>query len=362
MTAHLLNSPLKDQYQLIHFNISKGREVDTKARFDAINVIYGLFQPIQLFWLMVKHKPDAVYTNWAQNLAGFLRYASFIWIVALFRRPIVVRVMGDGFNYFYARANPILRWLIRLTLSKVSRFIVRAEILKQQFAGAVPDKKLCVVYTGIDVKEFDRLGNNQRNDCQNSDVRVLFVGYLTQAKGAFDLLKAVSLVVAKEPNVAFQFMGAKLDVERNITYIANPASNEDVLQRLLSQPEIAKHVELLGTQSGKEKIETFVNADIFVMPSYSETTPVVALEAMAARLPVVATPVGLLPHAFDERNILFFEPGNVSQLAENILQLVRDPARRKKMGAYNQVMVKQRFDLEAYAARLEQLFDELLRI
>ena len=356
MTAQLLRSPLKETYRLIHFNISKGREVSTKGQFDWVNIAYGLIQPIQLLWLMLQHKPDVIYTNLAQNTAGFLRYASFVLTAALFRKPVVVRVMGNGFNHFYARANPALRRLIRLTLSKIDRFIVRAEALKEQFAGLVPPDKLRVVYSGIDTTEFNRPRTRQSDGM----IRVLFVGYLTKAKGAFELLQAVPLVVARQPNVRFQLMGPKIDVERNITYVENPDSNEAMLQRLLAQKEVAEHVELLGVQTGERKIKTFTNADIFVLPSYAEAFPTVVLEAMAAGLPVVATPVGALPEVFDAQNILFVEPGNVSQLAEAILRLVEDPILRRQMGDCNRQIVRQRFDLSAYAARVGAVLADLV--
>lgn len=356
MTAHLLSSSLKDAYELIHFNISKKREVNTKAHFDWINIIYGIIQPFQLCWLMLRYKPDVVYTNLAQNLGGFLRYASFILIVSLFSKPVIVRVMGDGFNHFYEQANPILRRLISLTVNQISRFIVRAEVLKKQFGGIVPAHKLCVVYSGIETREFSQ----PRNRPPNGSLRILFVGYLTKAKGAVDLLQAVPIVLSSQPNITFQLMGSRIDVERNITYVDNPSSNTVILERLLAQDVVKANVELLGVQAGKEKASTFVNADIFVLPSYSEAFPTVVLEAMAARLPVIATPVGALPEAFDEGHILFVQPGNVPQLAEAILQLVQDQNRRENMAKSSWEIVQRCFNLEAYAERVKVVFESVL--
>jgi glycosyltransferase involved in cell wall biosynthesis len=356
MTAQLLNSPLRESYRLIHFNITKGRDVSTKARFDLINIVYGLFQPIQLFWLMLRHRPDIVYTNLAQNLGGFLRYASFVLIVALFRKPIAVRVMGDGFNHFYQRSNPLLRRLICQTLRRIDSFVVRAEALKQQFAGLVSPDKLHVIYSGIDTDEFDQPRTRARDD----EVRVLFVGYLTKAKGAFDLLQVIPQITASVPNVKFQLMGERVNIERNITYIHNPGSNEAILQQLLARPHVLEHVELLGVQSGQAKISTFVNADLLVLPSYSEAFPTVVLEAMAAGLPVVATPVGALPEAFDERSIRFVEPGNAQQLAEAIAQMIQNSDCRVQMGSYNRRITQERFSLRAHAAQMSALFEGVL--
>lgn len=357
MTRHLLDSSLKEKYHLIHFNISKGRGVSTKARFDWINVTYGLLQPLHLFFLLLRHRPNVVYTNMAQNLGGFLRYASFVLVCATCGTPVVVRVMGDGFNQFYARSNPLVRWLIRRVLGSIRYFIVRAEALKKQFAALVPPENLCVIHSGIDTAAFNRSSNK----FSDGPLYVLFVGYLTKAKGALDLLQAIPQIVADHPNVVFQLMGERVDIERNITYVSNPASNEQALDQLLARPDVHGHVQLLGVQSGEQKIESFVNADIFVLPSYSEAFPTVVLEAMAAGLPVIATPVGVLPEAFTEQNILFVQPGNVSELAGAITRLVDDTELRNRMGEQNRSVAQTRFNLEAYATRVDELFQKLLQ-
>ena len=356
MTAHLLNSSLKERYQLLHFNISKRRSVDTKARFDLINIAYGLLQPIQFFWLMMRHRPAIVYTNFAQNLAGFLRYASFIVIAALFNTKIVVRVMGDGFNHFVQQASGPLNWAIMRIVNRVDIFVVRAETLKRQFDGIAPLHKQKVIYLGIDVQPFIQHEKTQ----DDNTIRILFVGYLTKAKGALDLLQAIPLAVKDNPQIEFQLMGARLDIERNIVYVDNPSSNESILEQRLTNPDIAPYLKLLGVQSGVSKITSFVNADIFIMPSYSESGPLVVLEAMAAGLPVIATPVGFLPEAFNDEHILFVEPGNIEQIALALNRLILDPNLRRKMGDLNRQFVQRNFDLESYASQVDQLFQSLL--
>lgn len=358
MTQHLLNSSLRNKYHLVHFNISKGRGVSTKARFDMINIIYGLLQPLQLCYLLWRHKPDAVYTNLAQNWGGVLRYASFILPSKLFGVPVIARVMGDGFNHFYQSTNPFAQWLIRVVLKQINSFIVRSDRLKHQFDGLVSQKKLNVVHIGIDTESFDRPVDRS----QNLPLRILFVGYLTKAKGALDLLQAVPYVVEEYPDVVFQLMGERVDVERNITYVNNPASNVQVLDSLLADPRISDYVELLGVQSGEQKINSFANADIFVCPSYSESGPIVVLEAMAAGLPVVSTPVGVLPEVFDEDNILFFEPGNILDLSRNILKLATSTDLRNTMGRYNKISVGERFNLEAYAMQVDSVIKKTIKV
>lgn len=351
MTANLLNSPLKDQYQLIHFNISKGRGVNEKARFDLFNIAYGIVQPFILFWLLIYHRPHLVYTNLAQNLGGFLRYASFILPTALFRIPIVVRTMGDGFHHFYERSGRVWRLLIRTVLNLIDGFIVRADLLKVQYQDLVPQEKIHTVYSGVDTTEFVC---TQRSPADRFNI--LFVGYLTKAKGAHDLLQAVPLVAQKHPHVRFRLMGERVDIERNITYIDNPRSNKQQLDNLLSRPDIAPYVELLGVLSGKEKSNAFCSAQLFVFPSYSEAFPTVVLEAMAAELPIIATPVGALPEVFNDQHINYVEYGDIDAIANAICWMIEHPRSRIEQAKRNKKLILQKFDLNSHAQAVSNIF------
>jgi len=356
MTQHLLNSSLRDKYELVHYNISKNRGIEKKARFDTVNVFFGIVQPFVLAWILLTRRPAAMYTNLAQNLGGVLRYTSFIWIARLFRIPVVTRVMGDGFGHFYQRTR--LKWLVDATVKRIDRVIVRAELLKEQFEGIIPMDKLRVIYSGIAVEEFERTDlKEERADVFN----VLFVGYLSQAKGAFDLLRAIPDVVKEEPHTKFRFMGARLTEERNIVYIDGvERPQNEVLDELINNDSVREHVEFLGILQGTEKVREFLNADVLVFPSHSEAFPTVVLEAMAAGLPIISTPVGVLPEAFDERSIIFNDPGDVEALKTSILRITRDAELRRTMGRYNYEEARRNYTVDCYGERLKSLFDELL--
>ena len=357
MTQHLLNSSLNEKYELIHFNISKGRDINSKAKFDFLNLFYGVVQPFQLLYFILVYRPDAIYTNMAQNLGGFLRYASFIWIARLCRVPVVVRVMGDGFNHFHQ--NSPLKSFIGKTFNCVSCFIVRAEKLKRQFDGLVPSEKLRVVYSGIETAEFEREDLVEKR--ADNELRLLFVGYLTQAKGAFDLLKVIPRLVEEESTLEFRFMGAKVKTERNIVYIDGVTRPQDeILEELMANEVVQEKVEFLGVLSGDEKVREFVNSDIYVLCSHSEAFPTSVLESMAAGLPVIATPVGVLPEAFDERGVLFYDTGDLEGLKKAILKLARDKELRAAMSDYNLEDAKKNYTIDAYGNRVRSLFDDIL--
>jgi glycosyltransferase involved in cell wall biosynthesis len=100
--------------------------------------------------------------------------------------------------------------------------------------------------------------------------------------------------------------------------------------------------------------------DVFAMSSDFEGTPLAALEAMAAGVPVVATDVGGLPDIVDPgRTGLLVPRRDPGALAEAIVGLLRDPAGRQAMGAAAAEHA-QAFSVERHAERVAELYEELL--
>ena len=114
-------------------------------------------------------------------------------------------------------------------------------------------------------------------------------------------------------------------------------------------------IEHLGPVSMNQRIKCFADADIFVLPTYAEAMPISVIEAMAAGLAVITTPVGGIPELIsDGKDGLLVPPGNVSALAEKIAMLASDTEARERFGARAQVKARQRSDMDDYVRRLRK--------
>lgn len=100
-------------------------------------------------------------------------------------------------------------------------------------------------------------------------------------------------------------------------------------------------------------------AEVCVAPSRSEGLSLAALEAMASGLPVVASRVGGIPEVVREGSTGLLVPSeSPAPLANAICRLLGDPDLRYRLGA-NGREAAQQYDLDAYCARLEQLYRDL---
>jgi glycosyltransferase involved in cell wall biosynthesis len=101
--------------------------------------------------------------------------------------------------------------------------------------------------------------------------------------------------------------------------------------------------------------------DVVVMPSLRESFGIVALEAMAMKVPVIASRIGGLEEVVEhEKTGLLVPPGDAGALAEAIRGLADNPEMRRNMGEAGRRRVQQSFGLASTVQRIEDLYMELL--
>ncbi len=277
---------------------------------------------------------------------------------------VVAHVHGSNFGNFYEHASPAVRRFVRSVMERLTRVILLAERFRNQFAGLVPDGHVHVLYNAVDTRLFGDLAHERPK--HDAALAVLFVGHLSQAKGFVDLLRAAPAVLENLPTARFVFAGEWFDREGNILYdeggrrlYSDPQAEQCLWNDL--QTRYGERVAYLGVVTGARKTEVFKAADVFVLPSYSEGFPMSVLEAMAAGLPLVVTPVGALPEVLqDGVNAEFVLPGDIEALAEAIADMGRHPERRAQMGLANRKLVETSFTPRLMSMRLADVFRSAL--
>ena len=354
LLRQLLNSDLKRRFDFVLLDISDRRPNDTRGRFDLTNVLLALCHSALLGVMVAFRRPDVVYLPLSQGLWGFFRDAVFINLAWLTRRKILVHFHGSDFDKFYQSSMKAVQLLIRLSLRHIDLLIVLAENLKSVFDGLVDQEKIRVVYNGIDSRLFE---SNKRNpDTGNRTVKVLYLSKKSYAKGVYDFLRTIPLVIHKEKDVKFILAGDSVAFEEFPWHSGHICHTEKEITGLIRENGLTDVMEIRGEVTGSDKRKIFAESDIFVMPSYSEGMPLVILEAMAAGLPIVATRVGALPEILEEgRNGFLVEVGDYGALARRIIELVKNSDLRKKIGRGNSRVVKETFGGERYVEGIEQV-------
>ena len=134
----------------------------------------------------------------------------------------------------------------------------------------------------------------------------------------------------------------------------------DSLQRAADVLDLQGAVRFLGGRQGLVE-ETLGAADLVVVPSLSEGFGLVALEAMAAGRPCVASQTGGLPEIVaDEDSGILVPSGDVDALTGALDRLVSDPALRARMGRRGRAIVEERFDIRVRVRQIIRVYDDIL--
>jgi starch synthase len=165
---------------------------------------------------------------------------------------------------------------------------------------------------------------------------ILYVGRLEQVKGIPLLLEAARLVVQKFPGARFIFAGS-----------SHPTLPKEDVDAMIRSYSLQNHVEQLGHVSQQGLIRLYRKAALCVIPSHYESFGLVALEAMACGIAVVATRVGALPEVIENGSTgLLVPPGDPNDLAEAISELLADPRKRARMGEAGSARARGKYSIE----------------
>jgi glycosyltransferase involved in cell wall biosynthesis len=176
---------------------------------------------------------------------------------------------------------------------------------------------------------------------------VLAAGRLSPDKGFHILIDAIPAVLARAPEARWMICG--------------DGTQRGELERQVRDAGLLGVVAFAGFRDDLD--QWMPNADLFVLPSFTEGLPNVLLEAHAAGVPVVATAVGGTPElVLDGETGLLVPPDDPAALADRMTQLLADTALRRRMSQAARTRVREQFTFEVQAQAYVDLFDELLEL
>jgi glycosyltransferase involved in cell wall biosynthesis len=225
----------------------------------------------------------------------------------------------------------------------VSRFV--GEYL---VAAGVPRTQITVVPTGIDVALYSSPEPGRLREELGLGAEAVLVGtvaILRKKKGHIEIIEAARRVIERFPNTHFVFAG--------------DGPQADNLRRRIGELGLEGRIHLLGLR--RDVINILKSLDLFVLPTYQEALGTAFIEAGATGCPVIGTAVDGVPEVVqDGVNGLLVPAKDSEALAEALLTMLADPARRHAMGSEGARLMAESFSRAAMAAGMEKLYLQLL--
>jgi glycosyltransferase involved in cell wall biosynthesis len=187
-----------------------------------------------------------------------------------------------------------------------------------------------VVHAGINLSEDTLTEPDKRYDTRT----ILFSGFNWELKGGPVLLEAFARVRQAEPAARLEIVGPSLSGLPPGVTCHGPLSKDN-----------PAHVELLG--------RLHRTASVFVLPTLADAFPNVIREAMAARLPCVASRVGGIPDMIvPGQTGALVPPADADALARELIALIRDPELARRQGEAGYAIYREGFTWEAVCTRI----------
>ena len=234
------------------------------------------------------------------------------------------------------------QWYFRQVIRMTDGVIALSEEWNQ-VSEIVPGTPVYSLVNAVDLDLYQPVAQAHLAQARASGpAHVLYLGYLGQAKGTFDLVEAARLVLANRQDVVFDLVGGDLT-----------PGEKALVQQKVAASGLDGQVHVDPPAYDEAKLAHLREADIFVYPSYHEGMPMAVLEAMACALPVVATRAGGLPDlVHDGANGLLAEPGRPDQLAGALQKLLDDEPARQAMAAESYRMARDCYGIEQHVEKL----------
>lgn len=174
-----------------------------------------------------------------------------------------------------------------------------------------------------------------------ASIKLVSVGRFVQAKGYCYLIDALAQLV---------------DLEWTMFFVGDGELKE-AIQQQASDAGLSKRVRFLGELPHHDAMGIASLADVYLMPSITEATPMALLEASSLARPIVASEVGGIPDLIiHETTGLLSAPGEVQPLADAIRRLIEDRPLAIALGQSAQRQVKQDFTLETQCHEIDAAY------
>lgn len=267
---------------------------------------------VRMWWLCKFDKNiKIIHIHGAAN-ASFFRCRMFIRLAKKCGKKVILHEHAADFVDFYNAAND--KAGIVGTINACNCLIVLSKSWKEYFVSiGVKERKIRVLNNIVSPPETE---NRSHND---GKLHLLYMGEISNRKGAFDLLKAI--------NDNKDYFKDKL-----LLRIGGNEVDGDIKAYIMENC-LSSFVSYEGWIAGQKKIDCLNWEDVYILPSYNEGLPIAILEAMAYSHPVISTPVGGISEVVKTgENGILVQPGDTKAIADAIKYYIANQGSVKRHG------------------------------
>jgi len=272
--------------------------------------------------------------------ASIYRTVVLITLCKFFGIKIILHSHGGMFFDQYKRFSVSKKRVIARFYNKANKIIVLTEGWKKIWMKIVDEQKIVIIPNGTKVEN-----NVSKQYLKDGILNLLFLGNISTFKGIYDLIDAMSIVTNRCRNVKLRIAGGG-EINKCKNYIKYLHLND--------------YIDVLGWVNGRDKENLLKKTDVLVLPSHFESFGIVAIEAMAHKIPVICGDKGFTKEIINNGDTGFIiETGNINQISDAILKCL-DMETLVKLGANGSVIAYNKYRIDLVMKELESVYKECL--
>jgi glycosyltransferase involved in cell wall biosynthesis len=337
VTTHvnaLLGSSLAGEFALEHFQVgSEGRAEGAAARWLRLAA-----SPFALAAAVLRRGAAVVHLNTSLNAKAWWRDLVYLLVAKACGARVVLQVHGGALDRFVFILRAALRW--------PDAVVVHSRREQDSWRRVVPEQSIALLPNGIDCAPY--LQRERSAPPAGTPLRLAYIGRLAPAKGLDEAIEAMALARANGVAASLVIVGSGPEEAR--------------LRAMVRDFSLDHEVRFAGPIVGEDKALLLSQADVLCLPSYSEGLPYALLEAMAAGVVPIVTPVGGIPDVVQKGVHGALVPvRDCDAIAQAIETLARDRAALARMSAACRKRVAGAYSIERVANDFSILYSSLCR-
>ena len=318
-------------------------------REPALNDIRAVFE---IRRLIKNYRPDVLFLN--SSKAGFIGSLASVFPTRINAVKVIYRIGGWSFNDPWPKWKKLF-WITLEWLSAKWKDVIivnnQHDLLQAKKLKIEPRVQTVLIHNGVETYKLDLMTKEEARE-------KLFEKASKHSSRNIRAKNTVGTIANFYPTKGLEYLiGAADCFDANddlVFFIIGDGELRPELEKMIREKGLEKKAFLLGQIPDAYR---FLPAfDVFVLPSVKEGFPWALIEAMSAKLPVIATAVGGIPEIIDDRkNGLLIKPKDPVELADKIKEVLENDRLRNELGIQAHQTVLFKFELDKMVKQIEDL-------
>ncbi|MBN1465058.1 glycosyltransferase family 4 protein [candidate division KSB1 bacterium] len=326
---------LKKEHHFLLFR-RKSHSKARQGRLSPANLLFGLAMIVRVLAACVVRRPKVVFIWLPKDLPAFMRTVFLSSILRLFGIKVIGDLHGMGFDFLQRRAQ---KWYYRRSINVFSAIRVLSPKIGERIRDSGFHNKIVPIDNGILAPRYMKV----RTSLFEQPLRLLYLGAISESKGflrVLDLLKAL-----RRLNVRFSL---------NVVGEWTTQQFHQHARQVIRDYQLEYSISFLGVKVENEKWKILWKSHLLLHFSDWDGQPLTIIEAMAAGVPTIATPVGAIDEMI-EHNVDGFLIDRVDQAVHIIMEMLAGRIEYDAISTSARQTFERRFMLEKYIHNIDKL-------